>query len=260
VGLTAPSALVTGASGGLGAAFARELAARGHDLILVARRAERLEAAAAELGERYGVAVQAWVADLADPRALAEVARRIEALPALDLLVNNAGVGGAGGFAGEPPEEQQRMIALHVAAPVRLTRAALPAMLARQRGGIINVSSLAAFIALPGSTGYCATKAALVALSRALNLEVRASGIRVQALCPGFIHTEFHDTLDRERFDPERIPEFLWCSAEDVAASSLAALERGRVICVPGAQYRAIYLLARTGFIDLITPLVARRL
>jgi hypothetical protein len=251
--------LVTGASSGLGAAFARELARRGHDLILVARREERLSALAAELTGRHGVGVAIWPADLAAPAALEQVARRIEALPALDLLVNNAGVGEAAPFAKADPAHHAAMVALHVGAPVRLTHAALPAMLARGRGGVINVSSLAAFIALPGSVTYCATKAALVSFSRALDLETRPQGVRVQALCPGFMRTELHDPLDRARFDPARVPSFMWSSPEAVAQASLAGLEKGQAICVPGMQYRAIYLLARIGLIDWIMPFAARR-
>lgn len=243
----ASSALITGASSGLGAAFARELARRGVALILVARREERLRMLASELSERWSVPAEVWPTDLTNAASLEAIAGRIEALPELGLLVNNAGVGGAGFFIEEPPEAQQAMIALHVAATTRLSRAALPGMAERGAGGIINVASLAAFISLPGSALYCATKAALVTLTRALELETRGSGVRVQALCPGFIHTEFHDSLDRRRFDPERIPAFLWSSPEDVVASSLDALERGKVICVPGTQYRLIYALARAG-------------
>jgi hypothetical protein len=259
VQFAAKSALVTGASSGLGAAFARQLAQSGSNLILVARRAERLAALADELIAQRGVRVDVWPADLADVDSLEAVARRVEALPGLDLLVNNAGMGGAGYFAEEPPGSQQRMVALHMAAPVRLCRAALPGMIARRAGAIINVASLAAFFPVPGSALYCGTKAGLVSLSRVLDLEERGHGIRVQALCPGFVHTEFHDALDRDQFDPDRIPEFMWCSAEEVVAASLAALKKRQVICVPGAQYRALYMLARTGLLNPFVPLAARR-
>jgi short-subunit dehydrogenase len=251
--------LVTGASSGLGAAFARELASHGNDLILIARREERLRALASELGERWGINVDVWPADLTDAASLEAIAGRIEALPGLELLVNNAGVGGAGFFVEEPPGAQQAMIALHVAATTRLCRAALPGMTQRGMGGIINVASLAAFVSLPGSVLYCATKAYIVSLSRTLALETRGSGVRVQALCPGFIHTEFHDSLDRRRFDPDRIPAFLWSTPEDVVASSLDALERGKAICVPGAQYRLIYALARAGLAQPALSLAQRR-
>ena len=252
------AALVTGASSGLGAAFARELARRGADLILVARREERLHALAGELTKQHGVHVEVWPADLADPAGLEAIARKIEALPVLDLLVNNAGIGGAGFFAEEPPDSQQHMVALHMSAPTRLCRAALPGMIARHTGALINVASLAAFIPLPGSTLYCATKAAVVALSRAMDMETRGSGVRVQALCPGFIRTEFHNSLDPRRFDPSRIPGFMWSPPEDVVTASLAGLERGQVICVPGAQYRLILALARTGVIHPALSLAQR--
>ena len=202
--------------------------------------------------------VDVWPADLTDAASLEAIAGRIEALPGLGLLVNNAGIGGAGFFVEEPPAAQQAMIALHVTATTRLCRAALPGMTQRGAGGIINVASLAAFITLPGSALYCATKAYIVSLSRTLSLETHGSGVRVQALCPGFIHTEFHDSLDKQRFDPANTPEFLWAAPEIVARASLAALARDQVICVPGAQNRVILTLARTGLIQPALALAQR--
>jgi short-subunit dehydrogenase len=220
--------------------------------------ARGLVALANELRAQWGVHCEVWPADLADASSLEAIAQRVEALPPLGLLVNNAGVGGAGRFVGESPESQQAMIALHVGATTRLCRAALPGMLARRSGAIINVASLAAFIPLPGSALYCATKAAVVALSRAMDMETHISGVRVQALCPGFIHTEFHDSLDPRRFDPSRIPGFLWSPPEDVVTASLAGLERGQGICVPGAQNRLILAVARTGVIHPALSLAQR--
>lgn len=248
------TALITGASSGIGAEFARQLAANGYDLILVARRAPRLSALAAELSQAHGVKVEWLTADLATEAGIASVAAYIGNLPRLDLLVNNAGFGTGGPFAEADVAEQAAMLNLHMMAPMRLARAALPGMIARRSGGIINVASLAAFVALPGTANYCATKAYLVTFSQALTAEVRRHGVRVQALCPGFTVTEFHDRPDQGGFDRRRIPRFAWGRADAVVADALRGLARGQVICVPGVLNRAILFLARTGVVNLLAP------
>jgi hypothetical protein len=144
------------------------------------------------------------------------------------------------------------MIRLHVVASVRLARAALPDMIARGRGGIINVASLAALTPMPGDAIYSATKAFLVTFSQSLHEELRDAQVRVQALCPGFVRTEFHDVEGLPEDDLARIPSLLWSRADDVAASSLRALARGPVVCVPGWQNRAILVLARLGVVKLV--------
>jgi uncharacterized protein len=231
-----PRALVTGASAGIGAAFARALAARGHDLVLVARRRDRLEALAKEARERHGVAATVEPADLAEEADLARLADGVAADPP-DVLVNNAGFGTLGAFAELDPERELEEIRLNVVALVRLTRAALPGMLARGRGAVVNVSSLAGESAGPFTATYSATKAYVTRFSESLHEELRGSGVVVQALLPGFTRTEFQEVAG---VDPGLVPAFAWLSAEGVAEASLAALARGDAVCIPGAGYRLL--------------------
>lgn len=240
------TALITGGSAGIGATFARHLAAQGYDLVLVARGKERLQALAAELSGRHGSAVEILVADLVDQAGIGQVAERIEHLDDLTLVVNNAGFGTTGRFARVDPERQIDMINVHVLASVRLTQAALPGMIARAQGGIINLASLAAFAPLPGGATYSATKAYLVMFSEALDNELQGTGVHVQALCPGFTHTEFHSTPEFSDGDRQGIPGFLWMQADDVVDASLSALRRGEVVCIPGAKNRVLATLMRT--------------
>ena len=248
----ARTALITGASSGIGAAFARRLAAEDYDLILVARREERLAALAAELGGRHGVVAQRLAVDLTEPAGLEEVEKYVASREPVDLLVNSAGFGARGDFAQVDLHRQLEMIQLHVLASVRLARAVLPGMIERDRGGIINVASLEAFIPLPGDATYSATKAFLVTFSQALHEELRETGVRVQALCPGFTRTELHNVEQLPESDLSRIPAMLWSSADEVVAASLRALPRGPVVCVPGWKNRVIVALARLGVVRVL--------
>lgn len=227
-------ALVTGASSGLGESFAELLAAQGTSLVLVARRKERLDALAARLSERHAVDVDVVVADLTDEAQLADVegvARDAE----LDLLVNDAGMGTEGPFAESEVGAQVRMTRLNAEAPLRLTHAVLPGMIERGRGAVINVSSGLAFVAAPEYAIYAATKAFLNSFSEALAEELRDTGVRVQALCPGLVRTEFQESAG---VDASRFPSFAWMEPDEVARESLAALGRGRVVYVPGLGNR----------------------
>ena len=248
VALPRGRAVITGASAGIGAEFARQLAAAGFDLTLVARREERLRALADELAAAHGIRADVYAADLADDAAVAALGRHLAAADDLVLLVNNAGFGTIGTFAEVPVERTLDMIRVHVLAAVALARAALPGMVARGRGGIVNVSSVAAFFASTGGATYGATKLYLVAFSEALAAELSGTGVAVQALCPGFTLTEFHDVGDYEGFDRRQIPGAAWMSAEAVVAESLAALGSGRVVVVPGAKYKAIVAAANSPF------------
>lgn len=239
-------AVITGASAGIGEAFARQLAGAGFDLTLVARREERLRALAAALSAAHAVQVEVWPADLADEADVAALASHLAAADDLVLLVNNAGFGTRGAFIEVPLERTLAMIHVHVLATVALCRATAPAMVARGRGAIINVSSIAAFFPSAGGANYGATKAYLNAFSEALAAELRGSGVGVQALCPGFTTTEFHDVGDYEAYDRRQIPAPLWMPASEVVAESLAALGSGRVIVVPGAKYKAIVAAANS--------------
>lgn len=250
--------LITGASSGIGAVFARTLASQGYNLVLVARRERLLTSLADEMQEKFHVGVQVFPADLSDPTEVERVAKKIGEIGDLEVLINNAGFGVPGRFAETPPERNVAMIQVHVLATVRLCRAALPGMIARSRGSIINVSSIAAFMPNPRNTTYSATKAYLNVFSETLQDELQGTGIRVQALCPGLTHTEFHDHPGYEGYKT-RIPAFFWMSAEDVVAGSLDALEKGRVICIPGFKNRLIVALARNRLCSSVVKAVAAR-
>jgi short-subunit dehydrogenase len=224
--------------------------------VLVARRADRLELLAEELRQRHAIPVETISADLTVAADVERVAGRLAELPDLDLLVNNAGFGVEGRFAQADLGPQLEMIRLHVLASVRLTHAALPGMIDRGHGGVINVASLAGFMALPGATQYCATKGYLITFSRALNLELRRSGVTVQALCPGLTHTEFH--AHEGSASAARLPEFMWMPAEAVVAASLAGLARGQAVCIPGWGNHLLRLLGSNPLAELILPYVIR--
>lgn len=232
------TAVVTGASSGLGREFAVQLGADGYRLVLIARRRELLLALAADLFQKSGTQVEVVVADLTDTAELESVAAHIEALPDLTLLVNNAGFGASGRYDETDTVKQMGMISLHVVAPARLTRVALPGMVARGRGGIINVASFVAFASIPKSIIYCSTKRWLVNFSTMLAQDLSGTNVRVQALCPGFTRTE--------ALEGKRLPGFLWMTPEAVVRASLRALPSGRVLCVPGALYKLIVLVLRS--------------
>jgi len=253
-----PLALITGGSAGIGAAFARQLAARGNDLILVARHQDRLEALAADLRRDHGVEVEALAADLVTDEGQRAVEQRILGEDRLELLVNNAGFGSRGKFADLDFAPQERMHRLHVLATLRLTHAALRGMMARRRGAIINVSSVAGFTTSPGSVSYCATKHWMNVFTEGLYLELKYAGspVVMQALCPGFTTSEFHDHLD---FDRTKIPRILWLKADDVVAESLRGLERRKLFVVTGWQYRLAVLLIKVLPTPLVRAVNARR-
>jgi short-subunit dehydrogenase len=252
-------ALITGASSGIGATFARQLAAKGHDLILVARRRDRLAQLAAELEDQHAISAQILAADLSTADGVARVVDRIAGLEALDMLVNNAGFGIVGEFAQADLAKHLDMIHVHVIASVCLCRAALPGMIARRRGSIINVSSISAFVSV-GNATYTSTKAYLVAFSEMLQVELAGTGIQVQALCPGFTYTEFHDTPELvDKFDRSQFPRWMWMPAEKVVARSLKALERGRVIYIPGLGNRLLVAVARSRMALLLLSMVNRK-
>ncbi len=231
------SALVTGASAGIGLAFAERLARDQYDLTLVARSRERLEDIAKRLRDERGVAVEVLAADLAAPSELRRVEERIAADPTLDLLVNNAGFGTQGRFAELDVDREEQEVRLNVLAVLRLARAALPHMVQRGRGEIVNVSSMAGFYPGPFLATYGATKAFVTSFTESLSEELRETGVRVQALCPGFTRTEFQE---RANIDTSQIPGFAWMSAEDVVEASLSGLAKGDVVVVPGGLNRAM--------------------
>ena len=239
-----PLAVITGASAGIGAVYARRLAAEGFDLVLVARRRDRLENLAADLKGKHGVDVEALPADLTRDEGLKAVEDRIARAENLEFMLNNAGFGTMGRFTDGPLENHDAMHRLHVLATMRLSHAALRKMKARGKGALVNVSSVAAFICRPGNTSYYATKAWMNCFTEGIYLELKAarSPVRAQALCPGFTVTEFHDVMG---FDRTRVPSGWWMTAEDVVEASLRGLDCNQFVVVPGWRYRLLVWLLR---------------
>lgn len=237
-------AVITGASSGIGAAFAAALAQRKYDLILIARREDRLKESAASLERAHKIKAEPLAADLTADQDIERVAERIVSAANLELLINNAGFGSRGKFFETDLASQDQMHRLHILATLRLTHAALKGMVARARGGIINVSSVAGFWQAPGNVSYCATKSWMNSFTEGLALELAAvnSPVKVQALCPGYTRTEFQSTAG---LSTDHIGESMWITAEDVVAESLRGLDRGKTIVIPGWRYKAATLLLK---------------
>jgi len=236
----AKTALITGASSGLGAEFARQLAERGADLVLVARDSEALEEVAALL--RSSVAVEVLVADLTVARQREKVVTRLQdAERPIEVLVNNAGYGLPLAFERNDIEDEARHLALHVEAPMRLAHAALGPMLTRGSGRIINVASVAGFI--PRGT-YGAVKAWVVSFSRWANVRYAGRGVTVTAVCPGFVHTNFHERLGLPP-GQEGIPSHMWLNAADVVREALRDSARGKAVSIPSLRYKLVVGLTR---------------
>jgi short-subunit dehydrogenase len=231
-----PTALVTGATAGIGAAFARRLATEHHDLVLVARDAARLESFAATLRAPGDVVVEILPADLTTEAGCAAVeARLADPERPVDILVNNAGIGLRTGFLDHDVETEQRLLDLNVRAVLRLTHAAVRGMVARGRGDVVNVSSVAGFAPMGGT--YSASKAWVTSFSESLHAAVRGRGVRVVAVCPGYVRTEFHE---RAGIDVGDRTGPLWLDADRVVRDALHDLRRGRAVSVPSVQYKAL--------------------
>lgn len=237
-----PLAVITGASSGIGAEFARQFAARGHDVLLIARREDRLRALADELtAGTPGITAEILIADLAGDEGRVRAAGRVAAAQNLAVLVNNAGFGTQGAFEDADLDSQERMHQLHILATLDLTHAALRNFKSRdaraERRGIINVSSVAGFQQAPFNVGYCASKAWINNFTAGLSMELSAEGssATVQALCPGFTYSEFHDKLGMDR---RTIPAVFWMPAPFVVSESLRGFDRGALFVIPGWRYR----------------------
>jgi uncharacterized protein len=242
------TALVTGATAGIGAEFARQLAAAGHDLVLVARNAERLSSIARELRSAHDIDCDVIVADLVTDEGMAHVEHRLrdESQP-IDLLVNSAGFGLPTSFLKSAVDDEEAMLRVFVLAVLRLSHAALPGMVARGRGAIVNVSSVAGF--LPGGT-YSAAKAWVTVFSEGLHTQLQDTGVRVMALCSGYVHTEMHERMGVRKPGPS----WVWLDAQDVVAVALRDLRRGKAVSVPGLQWKALVTL-----VDLLPRAALRR-
>ncbi|MGA5083738.1 SDR family NAD(P)-dependent oxidoreductase [Streptomyces pseudogriseolus] len=229
------TALITGSTAGIGAAFARRLAADGHDLVLVARDTARLREQATELHDRHGVEAEVLTADLAEDKGIEAVERRLaDRRNPVDLLINNAGFGHKGRYLEVPMSDELTMLKVHCEAVLRLTSAAVEGMRERGRGGVVNVASTAAFV--PRGT-YGASKAWVVQFTQGAAQDLAGHGVRLMALCPGFVRTEFHQ---RAGMGTDNIPRWMWLDADKVAATALADLARGKSVSVPDPRYKVL--------------------
>ncbi len=231
--------VVTGASSGIGESFAYAFAKHGFDLVLVARRTERLMKIAEKLKSEYFISCNIISADLSVKEDIEKVAAYIRQIENLDILVNDAGFGTSGDFLHVPITRSLQMLNVHVIASVQLTHSALQVFINRKRGAIINVSSLGAYILARGCAMYTSTKSFLVTFSENLGIELKNRNIFIQALCPGFTLTEFHEVGNLQNFDRNKIPSFMWMNPEYVVSRSLKALEKHKkIVCVPGLKYK----------------------
>ena len=240
-------ALVTGASAGIGAAFARIYASHGYDVALTARRADRLETLASEIRLRFGVEALVIAADLGEPGAPDALLAEIESHGrVVDALVNNAGYGLPGAYADTEWPDQRSMLQVMLVAVCELTHKVLPGMVERKFGRVVNVASLAGLT--PGSAGhtlYGATKSFLIKFSQSLHLENQATSVHVSALCPGFTYSEFHDVNATRAQISQSTPEWLWLGADEVAAAGYEAAEANRPVCITGTPNKVIAAIAK---------------
>jgi hypothetical protein len=238
------TAVITGATSGIGAAFAKKLASMGYDLLLTGRRKEIIKALAGELSRRYRVEVNVILAELSDPKDRKKVADAVKRLDGIEYLVNNAGFGINSSFFESALADEEAMVAVHVLAPMELIRAAAPAMLKNRKGNIVTLSSVGGFTPLSGAATYCATKAFVTLFTESLHMEMKGKGIRFQSLCPGFTRTDFHARLNMEERAWQRLQRFYWMQPDEVVEYSLKCLRKGRVVCVPGFPNKLLVKLA----------------
>jgi short-subunit dehydrogenase len=238
-------AVITGATSGIGEEFARQLAAEGYDLLLVARREHLLNNLKNEIESQHGVAVETVVCDLADPQQVRNLEERIERIDDLEFMINNAGFGREGTYPDVDPDHEVEMIQVHVIALVRLARAALVPMCQRKKGFLVNLASVVSFLYGTNCAQYIATKAYVLSFSKSISYDVAAHGVRIQALCPGLTHTGFHDTATMKSSVKEIAPSIAWLSTPFVVRRSLRSLKSRwhRVVCIPSWRYKFVLLL-----------------
>jgi short-subunit dehydrogenase len=259
--MTEPSldgyALVTGASSGIGAAFARRLAAEGRDLVLVARDADRLGRSAAELRDRYPIEVEVLPADLGTDAGCEAVAARLaQDEHPVDTLINNAGIGLYQGFGKAPLADEERLLNVNVRAVLRLTHAAVGAMRRRARGEIVNISSVASFMPRGRAVTYAASKAWVTSFTEGVALTLQGTPVRASVICPGFTRTEIHE---RAQADFSHLPSWMWLNVDRVVADGLADVRAGKPVSIPTRRYKAIVQLVRFVPRPLLRRAMARR-
>ena len=254
------TALVTGASSGIGEQIARELVRRGHGVVLVARRKEKLVALAEELSAS-GVRAEVLAADLSDRDARADLPNRVADLGlTVDILVNNAGLSTLGPIATSDPDAEMNMIEVDVVAVADLCSRFVPAMVERKRGGVLNVASTGAFQPLPGQAGYGAGKAFVLSYTRALDGELKGTGVHATTLCPGPVDTGFGEAAGFDKADAEAaLPAFMWETAEAVAKCGVDGLDKGRPVAIPGPANRVGAVFAQLAPKRLLVPILASR-
>lgn len=251
------TALITGSTAGIGAAFARRLAADGHNLVLVARDTKRLREQATELHDRHGIEAEVLTADLAEDTGIESVAARLgDRRSPVDLLINNAGFGNKGRYLDVSMADELKMLKVHCEAVLRLTSAAAEAMRERGRGGVVNVASVAAFV--PRGT-YGASKAWVVQFTQGAARDLAGTGVRLMALAPGFVRTEFHQ---RAGMGTDNIPDWMWLDADKLVEAALADLARGKTLSIPDPRYKVLTGLAKVaprGLLGGITSKTGRK-
>lgn len=243
------TAFITGATSGIGAAFARKFASMGHDLVLTGRREQKIREISLKLSSDYSINVEVIIAELSDPAGIEKVVKRAAELDNLEILVNNAGYGNTLSFEEDSIENQLRMVTVNDSVPARLAHAVIPGMIRRGGGAIINVSSLAGFIPSPDGVLYGSTKAFLNVFSESLHIILNKYGIKVQALCPGFTRTDFHEKLGYEKGELKNRGLMIWKTAESVVRASYRSLLKNKPVCIPGFLYKFLYLVIK------LTPL-----
>jgi short-subunit dehydrogenase len=239
MGLENPGkAFITGASSGIGEGFARELAKQGFGLIIVARHKDKLDELANELRQQFKISVEVIAADLTKQEDIQKLANKLATVQDLDVLINNAGFGSAGMFATNNFSRQIDMMQAHMTAPVYLMRSVLQPMIQRKRGFIINLSSFASFLPLATQSMYAATKAFVRMFSESIAQELENTGVKIQALCPGFTRTNFHNDAQLKEMKDTAIPNFMWMEVAGVIKASLAGFRKNKVVVIPGRNNR----------------------
>lgn len=234
------TAIITGATSGIGASFAKILASRGYNLIITGRRKEKIQKLADELSKKYNIKIEVIIAELSNEKDVSNIIEHISKINNIDILINNAGYSIFKNFSDTTNTEIDKIVSVHILTVTKIINAVLPKMTRQGYGNIINVSSLGAILPIKKDAVYCGTKSFLITFSESLYMEVRDKGIKVQALCPGLTRTDFHSKLNMKSSDKEKLEQFELMSPDEVADYSLKCLNKNRVICIPGSRKRVL--------------------